>query len=95
MYTKRKLFIFHNEKVVQHIEAQPNQSSYIESLVLSNISQDTTNQTNIHDLLQEIKQQLSIKLTNLTIYEEIKSEHQNNSINQDISNSISNILNII
>lgn len=35
MYSKRKLFIFHSEKAVSQIEAQPNQSKFIEDLVLN------------------------------------------------------------
>ena len=43
MYVVRKNFIFHNKKVVEHIEQQPNQSSYIESLVFNNmLSQEIT-----------------------------------------------------
>jgi hypothetical protein len=37
MYSKRKLFIFHNKKVVTHIESQLNQSKYIEDLVANSL----------------------------------------------------------
>jgi len=43
MYVVRKNFVFHNKMVVAHIESQPNQSSYIESLVFNNmLSQEIT-----------------------------------------------------
>lgn len=53
--SKRKLFIFHNEKVITHIESQPNQSFYVENLVLNNINK----KQNIYHLLNEIKQQIT------------------------------------
>lgn len=53
--SKKKLFIFHNEKVIAHIESQPNQSFYIENLVLNNIN----NEQNIFHILNEIKQQIT------------------------------------
>jgi len=91
MYFKKKLFIFHNEKAVTHIESQPNQSSYIENLILldintpNNIPSNSSDLTKIYNLLYEVKQHL---LNNqLVPSEQIKSDL--------IFDSISNILNTI
>ena len=71
LYSKRKLFIFHNKKAVTHIESQHNQSSYIENLVLNNINKEQ----NIYHLLNEIKQQLnpSFKMKNEEIDNSVSS----------------------
>ena len=81
MYTKRKLFIFHNEKVVTHIESQPNQSRYIESLILNDLKPKQE-----IDIISLLQQYISPNPKN----EEIQIEKSN-----DISLSISNILNLV
>lgn len=51
-FSKKKLFIFHNEKAVQHIEAQPNQSRYIESLIINDLN--PKQEINILNFLQQL-----------------------------------------
>lgn len=82
MYSKKKLFVFHNEKAVSQIEAQQNQSHYIESLVLNNISsqKEPQNISNLYTILEDLL--LKINKNPIEI-----------SQNQDISNSILSILN--
>lgn len=85
-FSKKKLFVFHNKKTIQHLEQQPNQSLYVENLILKNITNQNTNlNSELHYLLKEIKQQLQYPIKK----EEIKLPHQDNSI----SSSITNILN--
>ena len=76
MYSKRKLFIFHNKKVVTHIESQPNQSKFIEDLILNNLN--PIPQPDIISFLQQY----------------LKPQTPEQNFNQDISSSISNILNL-
>jgi hypothetical protein len=38
-FSKRKNFIFHNKEAVAHVESQPNQSQYIENLVIKDYSE--------------------------------------------------------
>lgn len=58
MYSKRKLFIFHNQKVINHIESQPNQSRYIETLILESIENPMQN-LNLNTLLSLLQQHIS------------------------------------
>ena len=79
MYVVRKNFVFHNKMVVAHIESQPNQSSYIESLVFNNmLSQEITD---VFELIRKHKTEF-VNLTN------------DNICKTNFSNSISNILNL-
>lgn len=80
MYSKRKLFIFHNEKVVTHIESQPNQSRYIESLIMNSIN----TKPDTSDIIDFLKQYLNSPTT-----------EQPKQTQFEISNSISNILNLV
>lgn len=98
-FSKKKLFIFHNEKTIQHLEQQNNQSFYVENLILSNIDQtDQANQNTNHNhnpdlyhLLKEIKQQIT---QTTFIPTQIQKEEIEPSYQQDnsISSSIANIL---
>jgi hypothetical protein len=95
MFSKKKLFIFHNKKVVDHLEQQSNQSSYVENLILNNINNQNNNpnntniNSNVYHLLNEIKQQIT-KVSFIPIKnEEIELNNNDNST----SSSIMNILN--
>lgn len=80
MYSKRKLFIFHNPKIIEHIESQPCQSRYIENLITKDIEQPQQNISQIYTMLQNLMQQ--------------NNSQPLNQINQDnISNSVFSILN--
>lgn len=83
MYTKRKLFIFHNKKVVTHIEQQPNQSKYIESLVINDLK--PKQEVDIVNILQEYLHSIQVST----------QIHSKNKPDGNISNSISNILNLV
>jgi hypothetical protein len=79
MYSKRKLFIFHNEKAVSHIETQPNQSRYIESLIINDLQ--PKQEANVITLLQQYLSTQPIQL----LYTEPS---------QDIQTSILNTLDL-
>ena len=93
MYSKKKLFIFHNKKVVDHLEQQSNQSYYVENLILNSIHNNIINNdisdinSNVYYLLNEIKQHIT-KVSFTPIKNE-EIELNNNST----SSSIMNILN--
>jgi hypothetical protein len=94
MYSKKKLLIFHNKTVIEHLEQQSNQSSYVENLISNNIHNQnsinhTTIESNVYHLLNEIKQHIS-KISIIPIKnEEIELNNNDNST----SSSIMNILN--
>lgn len=95
MFSKKKLFIFHNKKVVDYLEQQSNQSFYVENLILSNInnknnnSNNTNIDSNVYHLLNEIKQQITKVSFTLIKNEEVELNNNDNST----SSSIMNILN--
>jgi len=55
MYSKRKTFLFHNEKIVDHIENQPHQSAYLEELVVRDLKygQQTLTKDEVIKLIKE------------------------------------------
>lgn len=95
MYSKKKLFVFHNKEVVEHLQQQSNQSSYVESLILNNMASMNNNTNyeininqNVYSLLNEIKQHIN-KVSIMPIKnEEIELNNDNST-----SSSIMNILN--
>ena len=91
MYSKKKLFIFHNQKTIEYLEQQSNQSFYVENLILNNINSknnnDTTIESNVYHLLNEIKQHIT-----KTSFASIKNEEIELN-NNSTSSSIMNILN--
>jgi len=93
MYSKKKLFIFHNKEVIDYLEQQSNQSYYVENLILNNMNNTTNNDININSnvyyLLNEIKQHINkVSITPIK-NEEIELNNNDNST----SSSIMNILN--
>lgn len=53
-FTKKKLLVFHNEKAVSHLETQPNQSYFVESLILKDL--EPQNFIDLQQLLQNFLQ---------------------------------------
>lgn len=92
--SKRKLFIFHNKKAIAHIEQQPNQSRYIENLVIEDLK--PKQETDILNLFQKYLSSIqtsSIQTSTLSSAQIEIEPNESNKLDNNISNSISNILN--
>ncbi len=81
----RKNIILHEEKAIAHLEQQPNQSRYIENLILNDIVSIEFNDVFLH--LRKLKQHFN----NLP---ENSNENTIEEIEFNIQNSINSILNL-
>lgn len=84
----RKNFIFHNKKAVSHIEKQPNQSRYIEELVIKDFESPKVYE--IQTIINDMKKELLSSIKSLTENTATISKGINES--SAISESISNVL---
>jgi len=83
--SSRKNIILHEEKAITHLEQQPNQSRYIENLILSDLIS-----TEFNDIFQHLRK-LKQHFNSLP-----ESNNQNTTtINSDIQDSISSILSLV
>lgn len=82
----RKNIILHEEKAIAHLVQQPNQSRYIENLILNDLISSEFNDIFLH--LRNLKQQFN----NLPDNQNLNSHQNIQEIQSDIQNSISNIL---
>lgn len=89
MAGKKKNFMFHNPKVIQKIESYPNQSRYLEDLVL----QDCHSKPYLQEMLEKFKKELIEAIKEATPYTSYQFSEEEN--NEDTHNSIFNVLNSV
>lgn len=88
---KRKNFIFHNKKAISQIEKQPNQSRYIEELVMKDCNFNEA--ASFSDTVEKIKNELLQSIQScIGIQKRVEGNVINNNGN---SISISNTLSLL
>jgi hypothetical protein len=98
----RKNFIFHDKKVVAHIELQPNQSRYIEELVqkdyksptVETISSDLNLQQSLLQIKSELIEALQVMIVKPSTATGINL-NSNVSSSENVNASIANVLSLL